>query len=154
MIWAPILFARGSYTTQYLSLPKIPSARAWQHERESAHPPSRCGPCFTCSLLLSLTASSHGAGLRSRTYICSISSISRCGGSVGSGCAALIGLYNLDDTALAQPAQLVARGRQHTPQVPFSEDQHMSRHSRRSMPMSRSTYAFCQGDLGDMGRSR
>src|SRR5215208_2313854 len=73
-----------------LSLPKIPSARAWQHERESAHPTSRCGPCFTCSLLLSSTVSSRGAGLRSRTYICAISSMSRCGSSSVCDCAALI----------------------------------------------------------------
>ena len=62
-----------------LSLPKIPSAQAWQHEKESAHLPSRRLPCSTCSLRLSSTGSSRGAGLRSRTCICAISSISRCG---------------------------------------------------------------------------
>ena len=29
-----------------------------------------------------------------------------------------------------------------------------SKHSRRSVPIRRSTYAFCQGDLGEIGRSR
>ena len=36
-----------------LSLPIIPSARDRQDEGASAHPPSRCLPCFTCSLLVS-----------------------------------------------------------------------------------------------------
>jgi hypothetical protein len=29
-----------------------------------------------------------------------------------------------------------------------------SRHSRRTVPIRRSAYPFCQGDLGEIGRSR
>jgi hypothetical protein len=39
-------------------------------------------------------------------------------------------------------------------QMPFAEDHDMTRQSRRSVPISRSTYGFCQGDLGEIGRSR
>jgi hypothetical protein len=30
----------------------------------------------------------------------------------------------------------------------LAKDQNMTRHSRRSVPISRSAYAFCQGDRG------
>jgi hypothetical protein len=37
-------------TKDDLSLPKIPSTRAWQDEVESAHQPLQCLACFACSL--------------------------------------------------------------------------------------------------------
>ena len=61
---------------------------------------------------------------------------------------------------LAQPqvrARLIVVERirgQAPPQMPFAEDQDVIQQSRRSVPIRRSTYGFCHGDHGDVGRSR
>jgi hypothetical protein len=36
----------------------------------------------------------------------------------------------------------------------FSVDSIRSKHSRRTVPIRRSTYGFCHGDPGEIGRSR
>src|SRR5262249_15781902 len=39
-------------------------------------------------------------------------------------------------------------------QMPFVEDQHMIQAVAPQRPINRSAYAFCRGDLGDIGRFR
>jgi len=38
--------------------------------------------------------------------------------------------------------------------MPFVEDQHMIQAVAPQRPINRSAYAFCRGDLGDIGRFR